>query len=128
MPGALPATKWANHHLEWGQQTYVMGVINVTRDSFSGDGLIEETLTPGEVVARAVAQAQQFVTEGAMMIDVGGESTRPGFASITAEMELDRVLPVIKALYAVLPKEVMISRSEERRVGKECRSRWSPYH
>jgi dihydropteroate synthase len=109
MPGALPATKWANHHLEWGQQTYVMGVINVTPDSFSGDGLIEETLTPGEVVARAVAQAQQFVTEGAMMIDVGGESTRPGFAPITAEMELDRVLPVIKALYAVLPKEVMIS-------------------
>src|SRR6266851_1143203 len=109
MPGALPATKWANHHLEWGQQTYVMGVINVTPDSFSGDGLIEETLTPGEVVARAVAQAQQFVTEGAMMIDVGGESTRPGFAPITAEMELDRVLPVIKALYAVLPEEVMIS-------------------
>src|SRR5258708_35105742 len=109
MPGALPATKWANHHLEWGQQAYVMGVINVTTDSFSGDGVIEETVTPGEVVARAVAQAQQFVTEGAMMIDVGGESTRPGFAPITAEMELDRVLPVIKALYAVLPKEVMIS-------------------
>src|SRR5260221_11368150 len=109
MPGALPATKWANHHLEWGQQTYVMGVINVTPNSFSGDGLIEETLTPGEVVARAVAQAQQFVTEGAMMIDVGVESTRPGFSPITAEVELDRVLPLIQALCAVLSNEALAS-------------------
>ena len=106
---ALPATIWANHRLEWGQQTYVMGIINVTPDSFSGDGLIEETLTPEAVVARAVAQAQQFVAEGATMIDVGGESTRPNFAPISTELELARVLPVIRALYTVLPKEVMIS-------------------
>src|SRR5258708_7589526 len=95
MPVALPATIWANHRLEWGQQTYVMGIINVTPDSFSGDGLIEETLTPEAVVARAVAQAQQFVAEGATMIDVGGESTRPNFAPISTELELARVLPVV---------------------------------
>jgi dihydropteroate synthase len=109
MPVALPATIWANHRLEWGRQTYVMGVINVTPDSFSGDGIIEEKLTHEAIVARALSQAQQFVAEGAMMIDVGGESTRPNFAPISAELELARVLPVIQALYATLPKEVMIS-------------------
>ncbi len=109
MPVALPATIWANHRLEWGRQTYVMGVINVTPDSFSGDGIIEEKLTHEAIVARALSQAQQFVAEGAMMIDVGGESTRPNFAPISAELELARVLPVIQTLYATLPKEVMIS-------------------
>ena len=109
MPVALPATIWANHRLEWGQQTYVMGVINVTPDSFSGDGIIEEKLTQEAIVARALSQAQQFIAEGAMMIDVGGESTRPNFAPVSAELELARVLPVIQALYATLPKEAMIS-------------------
>jgi dihydropteroate synthase len=109
MPVALPATIWANHRLEWGRQTYIMGVINVTPDSFSGDGIIEEKLTQESIVARALSQAQQFVAEGAMMIDVGGESTRPNFAPISAELELARVLPVIQALYATLPKEVLIS-------------------
>lgn len=109
MPAALPVTIWANHRLEWGRQTYVMGVINVTPDSFSGDGIVDETLTPGAIIARAVSQAQQFVAEGATIIDVGGESTRPNFAPISAEQELARVLPVIGALYAVLPKEVIIS-------------------
>jgi dihydropteroate synthase len=109
MPVALPATIWANHRLEWGRQTYVMGVINVTPDSFSGDGIIEEKLTQEAIVARALSQAQQFVAEGAAMIDVGGESTRPNFAPISAELELARVLPVIQELYATLPKEVMIS-------------------
>jgi dihydropteroate synthase len=109
MPAVLPATVWTSHHLEWGQRTYVMGVINVTPDSFSGDGIVEETLTPDAIATRAVALAQQFVAEGATMIDVGGESTRPNFAPISVEGELARVLPVIQALNAALPKEVMIS-------------------
>ncbi len=109
MSVTLPATIWADHRLEWGQRTYIMGVINVTPDSFSGDGIIEETLAQDAIVARAVAQAQQFVAEGATIIDVGGESTRPNFAPISAEQELTRVLPVIQALYTALPREVMIS-------------------
>jgi dihydropteroate synthase len=109
MPVALAATIWANRRLEWGRQTHVMGIINVTPDSFSGDGIVDETLTPDTVVARAVGLARQFVAEGATMIDVGGESTRPNFAPISAEQELARVLPVIQALYATLPKEVIIS-------------------
>jgi dihydropteroate synthase len=109
MPAVLPATVWTSHRLEWGQRTYVMGVINVTPDSFSGDGIVEKMLTPDSIATRAVALAQQFVAEGATMIDVGGESTRPNFAPIPVEEELARVLPVIQALNAALPKEVMIS-------------------
>ena len=109
MPATLPPTTWANHHLEWGRQTYVMGIINVTPDSFSGDGIVEETLTPDEIVARAVELARHYVAEGAALIDVGGESTRPDFAPISVEEELARVMPVVKALHASLPGEVLIS-------------------
>ena len=72
-----------------------MGVINVTPDSFSGDGLLAGEGSPLEV---ALAQAQAFAAEGADMLDVGGESTRPGSQAITPEEELDRVVPVIEAL------------------------------
>ena len=109
MPATLPPTTWANHRLEWGRQTYVMGIINVTPDSFSGDGIVEETLTPDEIVARAVEQAKHYVAEGAALIDVGGESTRPDFAPISVEEELARIMPVVKALHASLPGEVLIS-------------------
>src|SRR5258708_8593876 len=107
MPAALPVTIWANHRLEWGRQTYVMGVINVTPDSFSGDGIVDETLTPGVIVARAVSQAQQFVAEGATIIDVGGESTPPNFAPISAEQELARLPSAIGRLDAVLPQAMI---------------------
>jgi dihydropteroate synthase len=86
-----------------------MGIINVTPDSFSGDGLVENTLTQEEIVQQAVAQAQVFVAGGATLIDVGGESTRPHAASVSLEQELARVLPVIRALYTTLPKDIMIS-------------------
>jgi len=109
MSTLLPATTWANHRLEWGKQTYVMGILNLTPDSFSGDGLAEETLTQEQIVERAVALARKFVAEGASMIDVGGESTRPHFAPISVEQEHARVLPVIKALYADLPRGIIIS-------------------
>ena len=106
---SLPPTIWEGHRLEWGRQTHVMGIINVTPDSFSGDGLVKETLTQDAIISRALTQAQQFVVEGATLIDVGGELTRPNFTPISAEQELARVLPVIQALTAVLPKEIMIS-------------------
>ncbi|MGH2493534.1 MAG: dihydropteroate synthase [Ktedonobacteraceae bacterium] len=109
MPTPLPATTWADHRLEWGQRTYVMGIINVTPDSFAGDGLVDESLSAEEITTRAVAQAQSFVAEGATMIDVGGESTRPNFAPVSLEKELERVVPVIRALRASVPSDVLIS-------------------
>ena len=77
----------------WGARTYVMGILNVTPDSFSGDGL-------GADVEAAVAQARRFVEEGADLLDVGGESTRPGFQPLPPEEEIRRVVPVIQRLVA----------------------------
>ena len=83
----------------WGERTFVMGILNVTPDSFSGDGL----LTGAEVQDRALAQARRMVDEGADLLDIGGESTRPGHAVIEPAEEIDRIVPVIAAVRAALP-------------------------
>ncbi len=75
----------------WGSRTYVMGILNVTPDSFSGDGIAYD-------VDAALRLASQMREDGADIIDVGGESTRPGFAEVSAEEELRRVIPVIERL------------------------------
>ena len=80
--------------LAWGTRTFVMGVLNVTPDSFSGDGL----MSGANAAAAALAQARQFVEAGAELLDVGGESTRPGAQPVSAEEEIRRVVPVIRAL------------------------------
>lgn len=69
----------------------IMGIINATPDSFSGDGVAFD-------LARAVEQARAFVADGADILDIGGESTRPGAAPVEAEEEIRRVVPVIEAL------------------------------
>ncbi len=80
---------------EWGARTYVMGIVNVTPDSFSGDGIIAR----GEdFVAQSVAHATQLLADGADILDIGGESTRPGSQPTPIEEERQRVIPVIAAL------------------------------
>ena len=93
---------------EWGSRTYVMGIVNVTPDSFSGDGL-------GADVDAAVQQALAFEAEGADIVDVGGESSRPpgavygeGAAAVPLEEELARVLPVIERLRGALAIPVSV--------------------
>ena len=86
----------------WGERTYVMGILNVTPDSFSGDGLLAAGRS-GSGVARAVAQATAMVAEGADVLDVGGESTRPGHEEVDTADELARVVPVIAAIREALP-------------------------
>lgn len=88
----------------WGVRTYVMGIINATPDSFSGDGL----LSAEETVARALAQAHQFFANGADILDIGGESTRPGSQPVTAEEETERVIPVITAIREELDLPISI--------------------
>ncbi len=75
----------------WGSRTYVMGIVNVTPDSFSGDGVGKDT-------DAAVAQGLRMVAEGADMVDVGGESTRPGHVPVTATEEIARVDSVVLRL------------------------------
>ncbi len=90
----LGITRYGNMEFRWGQRTYVMGIVNVDPNSFSGDGLRD--------AESAIEQGKRFVAEGADIIDVGGESTRPGFEPISAEQELGRVLPVIERLASEL--------------------------
>ena len=86
--------------LEWGQRTYLMGILNITPDSFSGDGLLqgEPAAMGDDWLASVLLQARQFVEAGADILDVGGESTRPGAQQVGQEDELQRVLPVIRML------------------------------
>lgn len=93
-----------NSTLEWGARTYVMGILNLTPDSFSGDGLYQA----GDAVAAALAQARRFVDAGADILDVGGESTRPGADIVDAEEELQRVIPVVAALAAEFDRPISI--------------------
>lgn len=107
MIGTFSSTTWGRWRLDWGQRTHVMGIINVTPDSFSGDGILGEE--PERVCARALEQARAFVAEGADLIDVGGESTRPGFDALPPEEELWRVIPVVRLLAEQLPPEIILS-------------------
>jgi len=98
-----------NRELQLGDKTYhldkrtlVMGILNVTPDSFSDGGRFSR-------VEKAVEQALKMAEEGADIIDIGGESTRPGFVPISAEEELERVIPVIKALKNKHALEVPLS-------------------
>jgi dihydropteroate synthase len=85
--------------MRFGERTYVMGIVNVTPDSFSGDGLLSE----GSPVSTAVTRAEQMVGEGADIIDVGGESTRPGHGPVDVVAELERVAAVVAAIRGRLP-------------------------
>jgi dihydropteroate synthase len=102
MKQSLPATRCGAAELRWGEKTYVMGICNLSPDSFSGDGI-------GADLDRTVAQARRMVAEGADIIDVGGESTRPGTepnADLAAELAL--VVPAIEALKAAIDVPISI--------------------
>jgi dihydropteroate synthase len=85
----------------WGERTYLMGVLNVTPDSFSDGG---EFNTP----AAALAQAQRLVEAGVDILDIGGQSTRPGGQEVSEAAELQRVLPVVKAVRSSLSVPISV--------------------
>jgi dihydropteroate synthase len=85
--------------LPWGTRTFIMGIINVTPDSFSGDGILQHE----DAIQAAVVQAELFLRQGADILDIGGESTRPGAAPIDAQQEQARVIPVIRGIREAFP-------------------------
>ena len=92
IPLSSPGLKLAGgESLVWGRRTYVMGIINLSPDSFAGDGL-------GSDLPAAVAQALRFQAEGADLLDIGAQSTRPGHTPISVEEELARLLPALEAI------------------------------
>jgi len=96
-----------SHTLAWGQRTYMMGILNITPDSFSGDGLLPPAVPPISAGngwgAGALNQARRFLAAGADLLDIGGESTRPGSQPVEAEEEQQRVLPVIRSIVSEFP-------------------------
>jgi dihydropteroate synthase len=124
---------------DWGSQTYVMGILNVTPDSFSGDGLMQPAAAasqkvgaeaPGQApsmeldkagsVTAALGLARTQVTAGADILDVGGESTRPGSQPLDAESESQRVIPVIRRLAVELPAAVISVDTYKAAVAREA--------
>jgi dihydropteroate synthase len=114
LPVAPGTTRIGPREFSWGERTFVMGIVNVTPDSFSGDGLLargaEAARSPaapeaahGAAVGGAVLLAEEMVAGGADIIDIGGESTRPGHAAVPTVEELDRVVPVVTALRERFP-------------------------
>lgn len=87
----IETIKCGSHTLNYGEKTLIMGILNVTPDSFSDGGKYNS-------IEKAVEHAKQMKRDGADIIDVGGESTRPGYEKISLEEELNRVIPVIEAL------------------------------
>ncbi|MCC8082170.1 MAG: dihydropteroate synthase, partial [Lachnospiraceae bacterium] len=83
--------KIGNREFDTENETYVMGILNVTPDSFSDGGRYDS-------VDRALRQTERMIREGADLIDIGGESTRPGYTMISDEEEIARTLPVIEAV------------------------------
>jgi dihydropteroate synthase len=106
----LGATVIGSRTFRWGDATHVMGIVNVTPDSFSGDGLLASSEAaspagaPETATERAVALARQMAAEGAEILDVGGESSRPGHERVPATAEIARVIPTISAIRAALPE------------------------
>jgi dihydropteroate synthase len=103
MSEAMATMRIGPRDFAWGERTHVMGICNVTPDSFSGDGLAGDGDDVAAAVARTVAQARAMVVEGADLIDIGGESTRPGHVPVSAADEIARVVPAIAAVRAADP-------------------------
>ncbi len=99
----LPAKRGALHvrgrELRWGERTYLMGIVNVTPDSFSGDG----TLAPADAVAHALVQHDR----SSDILDVGAESTRPGHVPVDETTECARLIPVLQGLRRALPDAII---------------------
>jgi dihydropteroate synthase len=105
-----------NFIFDWGSRTYVMGILNVTPDSFSGDGI----LSRGDAVNTALEQAREFISSGADILDVGGESTRPGSAPVNANEEMERVIPVVQTLNKNFPEAIISIDTYKAQVAEEA--------
>ena len=95
-----PSLTILDRRFVWGTRTYVMGIVNLSPESFSGDGLSD--------LQDAVEQARRMADEGADIIDVGGQSTRPGFDELSVEEELRRVIPAVRAIVDAVDLPVSI--------------------
>ncbi|MBA4383537.1 MAG: dihydropteroate synthase [Anaerolinea sp.] len=90
--------------LNSSSKTLIMGILNITPDSFSGDGMLQES----DILSAVMSRAESMLNDGADILDVGGESTRPGAEIVSLQQELDRVIPVIEALHQRFDEPISI--------------------
>lgn len=102
---ALAPTRWDGRELAWGAETHLMAVLNVTPDSFSGDGLAGH-------VDLAIAAALRAAEAGATILDLGAESTRPGHTPVPAADQLERLMPVLSAVRPLVPTLISVDTSK----------------
>lgn len=93
--------EWDQYKLDFSEKTYVMGILNLTPDSFSDGGIYKEAITAAE-------RAKNLILQGADIIDIGGESTRPGATSISEEEEIRRVIEPLKSIRKVINAPISI--------------------
>ena len=105
-----------NQTFNWGSRTYVMGILNVTPDSFSGDGLMSN----GDLIEQALRQAEHFLKYNVDILDIGGESTRPGSQTVSADEEIQRVAPVIQAISKEFPETIISIDTYKAKVAEEA--------
>lgn len=99
LPAKRGALRVRGRELPWGERTYVMGIVNVTPDSFSGDGVLE----PGDATAHALAQHAR----SSDILDIGAESTRPGHVPVSEDLERARLIPVVEGVRRALPDAIV---------------------
>ncbi len=104
MLAAVPPIQIGGRRFEWGLRTYLMGIVNVTPDSFSGDGVLDPAL--------AAEQAARMVAQGADLIDVGAESTRPGHAPLSVDDEWARLEAPLRAIRAAVDAPITVDTSK----------------
>ena len=104
------------HTFEWGSRTYVMGILNITPDSFSGDGLISY----GDKNEQALRQAEHFLKHQADILDIGGELTRPGSQPVNTDEEMERVIPIIQTIVKEFPEAIISIDTYKAKVAEEA--------
>lgn len=92
-----------NFTFKWGSKTYLMGILNITPDSFSGDGLMSN----GDRLEQSLRQAEYFLKYGVDILDIGGESTRPGSMPVKEDEEIERVFTVIQEIHKNFPEAII---------------------
>lgn len=99
-----PPLTLKGREFHWGRRTYIMGIINITPDSFSGDGLLNQR----QLLDSLLAQAEKFMEDGADILDVGAESTRPGAEEVSVEEEISRLAPILEVLVKRSPLPISV--------------------
>lgn len=121
----------ARSQIRWGMRTYVMGIVNLTPDSFSGDGLLKGNVadsadSPARI-AQVIQQCAQFLDQGVDILDLGAQSTRPGYTPVSAEEELRRLLPALREVRQSFPQALLSVDSDKAEVFRsalDCGTDW----